>query len=159
MPGPGGKVARGGLLALVVEQGVGYILSVPQIHAGLLLMRFAARVAVLLAFLSYSFGQQLVSLAGQSGTLTLLSDVSSRNQKNSQFQAKLSTELKVDNQTVLPQGTMFQGHLEPERARRRLRQGSLQLVFDQMMLPNGQIHSVNAVVTSVQLRSVSVDAE
>jgi hypothetical protein len=122
-------------------------------------MRLAVRLALLLLLSSFSFGQQITALAGQSSTLTLLSDVSSRQEKNSHFQAKLSSELKIENQTLLPQGTVFEGHVEPERARRRLRQGSLQLVFDQMIFPNGQIHSVNAVVTSVQLKSVNVDVE
>src|SRR5690349_16672813 len=122
-------------------------------------MRLAVLLALLLWLSSFSFGQQVADLDGQSSTLTLLSDVSSRQEKNSHFQAKLGSELKVDNQTLLPQGTIFEGHLEPERARRQLRQGSLQLVFDQMIFPNGQVHPVNAVVTSVQLKSVSVDAE
>jgi hypothetical protein len=122
-------------------------------------MRLTVLLALLLWLSSFSFGQQVADLDGQSSTLTLLSDVSSRQEKNSHFQAKLGSELKVDNQTLLPQGTIFEGHLEPERARRQLRQGSLQLVFDQMIFPNGQVHPVNAVVTSVQLKSVSVDAE
>jgi hypothetical protein len=122
-------------------------------------MRLTVLLALLLWLSSFSFGQQVADLDGQSSTLTLLSDVSSRQEKNSHFQAKLGSELKVDNQTLLPQGTIFEGHLEPERARRQLRQGSLQLVFDQMIFPNGQVHPVNAVVTSVQLKSVSVYAE
>jgi len=122
-------------------------------------MRLTVLLALLLWLSSFSFGQQVADLDGQSSTLTLLSDVSSRQEKNFHFQAKLGSELKVDNQTLLPQGTIFEGHLEPERARRQLRQGSLQLVFDQMIFPNGQVHPVNAVVTSVQLKSVSVDAE
>jgi hypothetical protein len=88
-----------------------------------------------------------------------MSDVSSRQEKNAHFEARLGSELKVEKQTVLPQGTIFEGHLEPERARRRLRQGSLRLIFDRMILPDGNVLPVNAVVTSVQLKSVSTDAE
>src|SRR5205823_4474394 len=131
----------------------------PPIHLGPSLMHLAVRLALIVLLSSFSFGQHISALAGQSSTLTLMSDVSSRQKKNSTFRAKLEREIKFENQTLLPQGTIFEGHLEPEPARRRLRQGSLQLVFDQMIFPNGQLHSVSAVVTSVQLKSLSVDAE
>jgi len=122
-------------------------------------MRFPLSLALLICFSALCSGQQINALDGQSSTLTLLTDVSSRQPKNSRFKAKLGAELKIENQILLPQGTVFEGHLEPERARRRLRQGSLQLIFDQMVFPDGQVHPVNAVVTSVQLKSLSVDTE
>ncbi len=118
------------------------------------------RLAVSLLLLSSCcVCQQLPQLAGQSGTLTLLSDISSRQPKNTRFEAKLPTDLKIEKTTLLPQGTLFEGHVEPERARRHLRQGSLRLVFDQMIFPDGQARPVNAVVTYVPLKSVSTDAE
>lgn len=122
-------------------------------------MRFPLSLALLICFSALCSGQQITALDGQSSTLTLLTDVSSRQPKNSRFKAKLGAELKIENQILLPHGTVFEGHLEPERARRRLRQGSLQLIFDQMVFPDGQVHPVNAVVTSVQLKSLSVDTE
>ncbi len=122
-------------------------------------MRVPFSLILVLCLSTLGLAQQIPSLDGQSSTLTLLSEVSSRHERNSRFTAKLGSELKIENQTLIPQGTVFEGHLEPERARRRLRQGSLQLIFDHMIFPDGQVHRVNAVVTSVQLKSVSVDAE
>jgi hypothetical protein len=122
-------------------------------------MLFRLSITVLVCLSAVCFGQQIPALDGQSSTLTLLSDVSSRQQKNLHFEAKLRSELKVKDQILLPQGTVFEGHVEPEPARRRLRQGSLALIFDQMIFPNGQVYPVNAVVTSVELKSLSVDAE
>lgn len=122
-------------------------------------MRVLVLLPLLICLSALSLAQQNPSLDGQSSTLTLLSDVSSRQERNSRFTAKIGSELKIANQILVPQGTVFEGHLESERARRRLRQGSLQLIFDHMIFPDGQIHPVNAVVTSVQLKSVSVDAE
>jgi hypothetical protein len=100
-----------------------------------------------------------LSLEGQTTRLKLLSAVSSKLPKDSVFQARLEEALQVGGQTVLPQGTLFEGHLEPKPARRMIRQGALRLVFDRMIFPDGSARPAALAVTGVQYQSVKTDAE
>jgi len=99
------------------------------------------------------------SLEGTSTRLKLLSAVSSKLPKDSRFQALLGEPVKVDGQVIFPPGTLFEGHLEPARARRMIRSGSLRLIFDRIILPDGSTHSTKMALTSVQYKSVKTDSE
>jgi len=103
--------------------------------------------------------QAAASLAGKSTRLKLLSGVSSKLPKGSVFQARLEQALQVDGQIVLPQGTLFEGHLDPKPARRMIRQGALRLVFDRMILPDGTARPAMLVLSGVRYKAVKMDAE
>ncbi len=103
--------------------------------------------------------QSAPSLEGKSTHLTLLSAVSSKSPKDARFQARMDEPLQVDGQIVLPQGTLFEGHVEAMPARRMIRSGMLRLVFDRMILPDGTTRSTQLALASVQYKSVKTDAE
>jgi hypothetical protein len=99
------------------------------------------------------------SLEGTSTKLTLLSAVSSKLPKDSRFQARLEQALQVNGQVILPQGTLFEGYLEPMPARRLIRAGALRLIFDRMILPDGTTHPAKLALTGVQYKAVKTDTE
>ncbi len=101
----------------------------------------------------------LSALEGKTATLALLSAVSSKLPPDASFRARLESAVQVGNLSALPKGTIFEGHLEPTRARRRLRSGSLRLVFDRIVMPDGSIRTASLSLTSVRYRSVATDAE
>jgi hypothetical protein len=101
----------------------------------------------------------LSALEGKTATLALLSAVSSKLPPDASFRARLESAVQVGNLPALPQGTIFEGHLEPTRARRRLRSGSLRLVFDRIVMPDGTIRTASLSLTSVRYQSVTTDFE
>jgi hypothetical protein len=79
-------------------------------------------------------------------TLSLASEVSSKLPTGSSFRALLEEPAAKDGQAVLPKGTVFEGHLKTERARRPMRSGSVFMVFERMILPGTPAQAVSANV-------------
>jgi hypothetical protein len=99
------------------------------------------------------------SLQGKSTRLELLSPLSSKQPKDSRFQARLNEPLQVGGQIVLPEGTLFEGRVDPKPARRLIRSGAMRLLFDSMILPDGTHWPAKLALTSVQYQKVKTDAE
>ena len=99
------------------------------------------------------------TLEGKSTRLTLLSALSSKSPKASEFRARLEESVQVDGEVLLPQGTLFEGHVEPRPARRMIRSGALRLVFDRMVLPDGTVRFTNTSLTSIDYKGVKTDSE
>jgi len=91
--------------------------------------------------------------------LTLLSNVSSQLPSGSSFMVRLERAVQVDGRTVLPSGTVVEGHLETIHARRIMRPGALRMIFDRVKLPDGTIQRASFVVVSSQRKSVKADDE
>ena len=128
-------------------------------------MRSKLPAIVVLSLSCLSMGQSLSvsvpmsSLQGKSTKLKLLSPISSKQPKDSRFQARLNEPLQVGGHVLLPQGTLFEGHVDPKPARRMIRSGAMRLVFDTMILPDGTHWPANLALTSVQYQKVKTDAE
>ena len=103
--------------------------------------------------------QSSATLEGKSTRLTLLSALSSKSPKASEFRARLEESVQVDGEVLLPQGTLFEGHVEPRPARRMIRSGALRLVFDRMVLPDGTVRFTNTSLTSIDYKGVKTDSE
>jgi hypothetical protein len=73
--------------------------------------------------------------------------------------ARLEHPINVDGTTVLPQGSVVEGHLETVHARRIMRPGALRMIFDRVKLPDGTIHRASFVVVSSENESVKTDDE
>jgi hypothetical protein len=78
--------------------------------------------------------------------MTLLSDVSSKSASGSSFMARLEHPVHVDGTTVLPQGSVVEGHLETVHARRIMRAGALCMIFDRVKFPDGTIQRASFVL-------------
>ena len=126
-------------------------------------MRSKLPAIVVLILSCLSMGQAssvpLSSLQGKSTRLRLLSPISSKQPKDSRFQARLTEPLEVVGHVLLPRGTLFEGHVDAKPARRMIRSGALRLVFDRMILPDGTQYPANLALTSVQHQKVKTDAE
>jgi hypothetical protein len=107
----------------------------------------------------FSAAQSQPVLESQRTRLTLMSAVSSKLPKDSPFTAKLDQPVQIDGQVLLPQGTVFQGHVDPTPARRMVRAGALRLVFDRLVLPDGSVRTTKLSLTSIDCRKVKTDAE
>jgi hypothetical protein len=124
-------------------------------------MRFRLSTIVVLILSGLAVGQSspMPSLQGKSARLKLISAISSKLPRDSRFQARLNEPLEGVGHVLLPQGTLFEGHADPTPARRMIRSGSLRLVFDRMVLPDGTHWPANLALTSVQYQKVKTDAE
>jgi hypothetical protein len=116
-------------------------------------------VVLILSGLAMGQSPPVPSLQGKSAKLKLISAISSKLPKDSRFQARLNDPIQDVGHVLLPQGTVFEGHVDPTPARRMIRSGSLRLVFDRMILPDGTHQSANLALTSVQYQKVKTDAE
>jgi hypothetical protein len=101
---------------------------------------------------------ELASLEGLRAELTLMSAVSSKLPSGSTLRARLEQPVVKDGRTVLPAGTLFEGHVETSRARRMMRPGSLALIFDHLLLPSGT-NPIRADLVSIESKSFRVDVE
>ena len=101
----------------------------------------------------------LVSLEGVRVTLSLASEVSSKLPNGASFRALLDSPAIRDGQTVLPKGTIFEGHLKTVHARRPMRSGSVFMVFEQMIVPGTPAKIVSANVASVESDAVKTNTE
>ncbi len=103
--------------------------------------------------------EQLQSLEGAQVSLVLLDAVSSKLATGSRFHARLGQALLVEGKVALPEGTLFEGHVETRSAGRMMRPGSMFLTFDRMVLPNGEIKVADLHLTSAENLSLKADVE
>ncbi len=101
---------------------------------------------------------------GTRARLTLLDALNtSQNKQGEQFLARLEEPIKQDGQTILPQGCLFQGRIARVTAPRRLsRAGSMQLVFESVSLPEGDVQKIVASLGAVEAdakQAVKMDDE
>lgn len=101
----------------------------------------------------------VVSLEGIRATLTLVSEVSSKRPTGSAFQARLEEPVALGGQSLLPKGTMFEGHVQTVRARHLMRPGSVFIEFDRVVLPGGAVQAINLSLLSTSSNAVKSDAE
>ena len=73
--------------------------------------------------------------------------------------ARLEHPVHVDGTTVLPQGSVVEGHLETVHARRIMRAGALCMIFDRVKFPDGTIQRASFVLVSFDRKSVKADDE
>jgi hypothetical protein len=91
--------------------------------------------------------------------LSLLTSVTSKSPSGSSFMARLENPVQLEDTTVLPQGSLVEGHLETVHARRIMRPGALRMIFDRVKLPDGTIKRANFVLVSSESKSVKADDE
>ncbi len=101
---------------------------------------------------------------GTRARLLLLSTLSTtENKQGETFQARLEEPIQQDGHVLLPQGCLFQGHVARVAAPRRLsRAGSMQLVFDSVSMPEGDVQKLVASLSAVEADShqaVKMDEE
>ncbi len=91
--------------------------------------------------------------------LTLLSPISSKSPSGSSFMARLEHPVELDGKSVLPEGTLVEGHLETTPARRMMRRGALRMVFDRIKLPDGQVQPARFELSSTESNAARTDSE
>ena len=101
---------------------------------------------------------------GTSARLVLLTTLNtSQNKQGEQFLARLEEPIKQDGQIILPQGCLFQGRIARVTAPRRLsRAGSMQLVFESVSLPDGDVQKFVASLGAIEAdakQAVKMDDE
>ncbi len=101
----------------------------------------------------------LEPLEGTRVRLSLTTPISSKLPNGSSFQARLEQPLATSGHILLPEGTLFEGHIESKRARRMMRPGSLFMTFDRLVLPNGDVQTVNLHLVSANSAAIKVDSE
>jgi hypothetical protein len=102
---------------------------------------------------------QVASLAGTRVMLSLLSAVSSKSPVGSSFQARLDSPLAQEGHLMLPQGTVFEGHIHSRPARRMMRPGSMFMTFDRIILPNGTTQRIDLHIVDAATTAVKADSE
>lgn len=90
--------------------------------------------------------------AGVRARLLLLSRLNASESKAGEnFQARLQEPIQQDGKTLLPEGSVFQGHIAKIAPPRRLsRAGSMQLVFDSVQVPGEGPQKVVASLSGVE---------
>lgn len=100
------------------------------------------------------------TLADNTATIALLSEVSSKAPTGSSFLARLQGPVATAPNRMLPEGTLLEGHLDTQPARRLLKPGSLRMIFDLVKLPDGTIQRANiSLVGVVNNSNVKADSE
>jgi hypothetical protein len=92
-------------------------------------------------------------------SLSLLSTVSSKSPVGSSFQARLDNPLAIEGRVLLPQGTVFEGHIQTRPARRMMRPGSMFMSFDRMILPDGSAQRIDLHMVDASTPAVNADSE
>lgn len=101
---------------------------------------------------------------GTRARLLLLSNLSTmENKQGESFEARLEEPIQQDGHILLPQGCLFRGHIARVAAPRRLsRAGSMQLVFDSVSMPEGDVQKIVASLSAVEAdtkQAVKMDDE
>lgn len=91
--------------------------------------------------------------SGTHARLLLLEELSaSENKQGDIFHARVLEPIVHDGELLLPEGSTLEGHIGKVVAPRRLnRAGSLYLVFDRVILPNGNAEKVSASLVGTEL--------
>lgn len=99
------------------------------------------------------------SLEGRKARLSLLSQISSKSPSGSSFMGKLEDPVELEGKTVLPKGTLVEGHLETVPARRMMRRGALRMAFDRIKLPDGSVQPARFELSSTESNAAKTDSE
>jgi len=99
------------------------------------------------------------SLEGTRVTLSMSLALSSKSPVGSFFQARLDQPLMKDGRTLLPQGTIFEGHVQTRPARRMMRPGTMNMTFDRMTLSDGGVQSVQLHLVNAETTGIETDPE
>ena len=100
-----------------------------------------------------------VSLEGTRLTLSMLLALSSKSPTGSSFRARLDDPLEKEGQLILPQGTIFEGHIQTRPARRMIRPGAMYMTFDRMILPSGDVQNIHLHLANAESTAVKTDSE
>ena len=100
-----------------------------------------------------------MSLDGLRAKLSLLNRVSSKLPNGSSFQARLDYAVTRNGQTLLPEWTVFEGHMKTRHARHIMRPGSVFMTFDRVLLPGGSIRPISLSFLSADSSAVTSDSE
>ena len=109
--------------------------------------------------LAFSGVPEPASLVGLRLTLKLMHPMTSKMPTGTKIQARLEQALIQHGGVVVPEGTLFEGHLATKPAGRFMRPGSMLIVFDRLVLPSGEGQSVNLGLVSADSSSVKSDRE
>ena len=101
----------------------------------------------------------VIPIEGTRVTLILASQVTSKSPSGAVFQARLAEPLISNGAVLLPEGTLFQGHLQTRHAGRLMRPGSMFMSFDQLVLPNGTAQNVDLHLLSAESDAIKSDSE
>jgi hypothetical protein len=104
-------------------------------------------------------GEVQPSLEGRKARLLLLSQISSKSPSGSSFMARLEDPVEAEGKTLLPKGTLVEGHLETVPARRMMRRGALRMVFDRIKLPDGIVQPARFELSSTESNAAKTDSE
>ncbi|HKR85481.1 MAG TPA: hypothetical protein VJS37_15075 [Terriglobales bacterium] len=99
------------------------------------------------------------SLVGLRLTLKLINPVTSKMPTGTKIQARLERALAQHGDLIVPEGTLFEGHLATKPAGPFMRPGSMLIVFDRLVLANGEEQGVNLSLVSSDSPNVRSDAE
>jgi hypothetical protein len=99
------------------------------------------------------------SLDGLHAKLSLINQISSKLPSGSKFQARLKNPVIRNGQTLLPEGTVFEGHVQTGHAHRIMRPGSVFMIFDRVLLPGGLVEPINSNLLSTDSNAVKSDSE
>jgi hypothetical protein len=103
--------------------------------------------------------QDPMSLEGLRVKLSLLNQVSSKLPSGSSFQARLGQPVMRSGQALLPEGTVFEGHVETRHAGHIMRPGSVFMTFDRVLLPGGSVQPISLSLLSADNDAVKSDSE
>lgn len=101
----------------------------------------------------------LGSLEGTRLRLRLMTPVSSKSASGSLFQARIEQPIVSLGRVVLPQNTLFEGHVATRPAGRVLKPGSVFMTFDRLILPNGSSQEISMHMVSADSPAVKFDSE
>lgn len=99
------------------------------------------------------------SLEGTRVTLSLLSAVSSKSLSGSTFRAYIDRPVVIQGCVTVPAGTIFEGHVQTHPARRMMRQGSMFMTFDRMILPDGKVQETDLHLVDADSPGIKADSE
>jgi hypothetical protein len=98
-------------------------------------------------------------LEGTRVRLRLITPVSSKSASGSSFQAQMEEPVLSRGTVVLPQSTLFEGHVVTTPARRIMKSGSVFMTFDRLILPNGSVQEISLHLVSTASTAVKFDSE
>jgi hypothetical protein len=101
----------------------------------------------------------LESLEGTRVRLKLITPISSKSATGSLFRARIEEPIVSRGMVVLPQNTLFEGHVATKPARRVMKPGSVFMTFDRLILPNGSVQEVSLHLVSADSLAVKSDSE
>ena len=98
-------------------------------------------------------------LEGTRVRLRLITPLSSKSASGSLFEARIEEPVLSRGAVVLPQNTLFEGHVTTKPAGRVMKSGSVFMTFDRLILPDGGVQEISLHLVSTEGTAVKVDSE